>query len=83
MEYIIYTDESDKSGKYFGNFYGGVLVSSVDHADILREVARTKAHLLLRNEVKWTKVSANYLDKYVNLMDCFFVLSLPTKSRYA
>jgi len=74
MEYIVYTDESDKTGKYFGNFYGGVLVRSSDQADVLREIADAKADLLLRDEVKWTKVTANYLDKDVNLMDCFFDL---------
>lgn len=74
MEYVIYTDESDKTGKYFGNFYGGVLVRSTDQIDVLKEIADAKADLLLRDEVKWTKVTANYLDKYVNLMDCFFDL---------
>jgi hypothetical protein len=27
-EYIIFCDESDASGKYYSNFYGGVLVGS-------------------------------------------------------
>ena len=27
-EYIIFCDESDVAGKYYSNFYGGVLVGS-------------------------------------------------------
>ena len=30
MEYQIFCDESVKRGKYFSNFYGGVLVNSRD-----------------------------------------------------
>ena len=74
MEYVIYTDESDKTGKYYGNFYGGALVRSTDLTEVLSEIAETKAELYLRDEVKWTKVTANYLDKYVNLIDSFFDL---------
>jgi len=25
LEYVIYTDESEKKGRHFSNFYGGVL----------------------------------------------------------
>ena len=27
-EYILFCDESDKYGKYYSNFYGGVIVGS-------------------------------------------------------
>ncbi len=29
-EFVIYTDESDKDGRYFSNFYGGALVRSTE-----------------------------------------------------
>lgn len=71
---MIYTDESDKDGKYFSNFYGGALVRSSDlHAVIARLEAR-KQELNLFREVKWQKVTANYLEKYIALMDTFFDL---------
>jgi len=72
VEYIIYTDESDKRGKYYSNFYGGVLVRSLDIQGIVRRLERCKAELRLHREVKWQKVTANYLEKYKALMDAFF-----------
>ncbi len=74
MEYVIYTDESEKAGQYFGNFYGGALVRSVDLHNVLDQIALKKASLHLNDEVKWTKITANYLAKYIELMDCFFDL---------
>lgn len=73
-EYIIYTDESIKSGTYYGNFYGGVLLRSSDFDAVnaaLRAVATSEG--LLR-EIKWQKVTAQYLSKYIALMDAFFDL---------
>jgi len=29
-EVVIYTDESDRTGEYYSNFYGGILVRSKD-----------------------------------------------------
>lgn len=71
-EYIIYADESTKRGQYFSNFYGGALVRSQD-LQLVRSSLRTMmASLNLTGEVKWSKVSAAYLNKYMKLMDCFF-----------
>jgi len=72
MEFVIYTDESDKEGKYFSNFYGGVLVRSVHLASVLERLAEAKAAQNLHGEIKWTKVTDNYLTKYYAMMDCFF-----------
>ncbi len=74
MEYVIYTDESDKDGQYFGNFYGGLLVRSTDLQFALDQIAEKKESLHLHKEIKWTKVTANYLEKYIALMDSFFDL---------
>jgi len=32
--YIIYSDESDRKGKYFSNFFGGVLLKAEDREEI-------------------------------------------------
>lgn len=70
--YLIYCDESEKKGKYFGNFYGGAVVSS-EHADkIIVALNDKKEELNLGKEVKWSRVSAPYLDKYIELVDLFF-----------
>lgn len=71
-EYVIYTDESDKDGKYFSNFYGGVLVRSTDLAEAISRLEARKRGLNLFQEIKWQKVTANYLEKYKSLMAEFF-----------
>lgn len=73
-ELIIYCDESINNGDHFTDFYGGVLVTS-DHVDsITEQLNNKKIELNLFGEVKWTKVTSQYLDKYLALMDSFFAL---------
>lgn len=73
-EYVIYTDESSKTGRCFANFYGGALIRSED-LDYVREVLQAQADRLgLGAEIKWRKVSEGYLDRYVAMMDAFFDL---------
>ncbi|MHC4887614.1 MAG: DUF3800 domain-containing protein [Planctomycetota bacterium] len=71
-EFIIYADESEQKGFKFSNFYGGALVSSTDVAQVNASIRATFEEQNLHKEVKWSKVTANYLEKYVTLMDCFF-----------
>jgi len=73
-EYVIYTDESDKAGNYFSNFYGGVLVQSPDLQPVVNQLENCKLRLYLMSEVKWQKVTENYLAKYIELMSDFFDL---------
>ncbi len=72
MEYHIWCDESVFKGEYFSNFYGGALASSAHVSEIVSTLNETKAKLNLHGEVKWVKVTDNYLDKYKELMSCFF-----------
>ena len=72
MEYVIYTDESDRAGPYYSNFYGGVLVRSTDLRSVIEQLEDCKRRLNLYKEVKWQKVSAGYLEKYTALMEEFF-----------
>lgn len=60
MEYVIYTDESDREGSYFSNFYGGVLVRSTHLADVIQRLEDCKAAENLFGEIKWQKVTGNY-----------------------
>jgi hypothetical protein len=73
-EYIIYCDESEKSGKHFSNFYGGALVTSDDIDEVRKTLADKKTELNLFDEVKWTKITESYEEKYKQLMACFFQL---------
>lgn len=74
MEYIIYSDESDREGKFFGNFYGASLVRSTDVNQIEKTLRDLKSSLNLDGEMKWTKVPSNevYFEKYKKVIDCFF-----------
>lgn len=74
LEYVVYADESVAAGKYFSNFYGGCLVESPHLRDVERVLNEKKAALHLFSEIKWQKVTAQYLAKYVELIDVFFDL---------
>ena len=72
MEYIIYCDESVTDGKYYSDFFGGVLVRSGDFDEIKDTLEAKKQELNLLNEIKWSRVTENYLDKYIQMVDLFF-----------
>ena len=72
MQYIIYCDESVKTGAYFGNFYGGVRVRSTHFEEVRKSLEQKKDELNLLGEVKWQKVTHNYLEKYIALIELFF-----------
>lgn len=71
-ELIIYTDESEKEGAYFSNFYGGVLVRSRDLGNVISELNACKVKQHLFNELNWQRVTENYLEKSVAIMNVFF-----------
>lgn len=73
-ELIVYADESDERGPYFSNFYGGALVESVHLAEVEDRLEAVKASQHLFAEVKWGKVTANYLNKYITATDAYFDL---------
>lgn len=73
-EYVIYTDESSKTGRYFANFYGGALIRSEDLEYVREQLQAQALRLGLGAEIKWQKVSEGYLDRYVGMMDAFFEL---------
>lgn len=70
--YIIYCDESTKQGKYYTNFYGGALVESKYFQEINDKLNQKKRELNLYGEVKWSKVSLQYLDKYKSFIEYYF-----------
>ena len=70
--YLIYADESHRKGKYFSNFYGGALINYAELQKVNDRLNAKKEELGLFQEVKWTKVTEQYLDKYLELIDYFF-----------
>ena len=71
-EYILFCDESEKRGRYFSNFYGGVLVGASDYMATTARLDALKQSLHLHGETKWEKVTERYLAKYVALVHGFF-----------
>ncbi|GFH62798.1 MAG: hypothetical protein ZNDK_0569 [Candidatus Desulfovibrio kirbyi] len=74
MEYILWCDESDKRGELFSNFYGGALVSSIHANEVIARLNQKKNELNLFGEIKWTKITEAYQNKYIALIDEFFSL---------
>ena len=72
MEYILYCDESIDTDIKYGDFFGGCLVSSADLEPIVCALEKCKRENNLLKEIKWTKVTANYLQKYQNVIRLFF-----------
>lgn len=71
-EFLIFLDESEKRGTFYSNFYGGVIVGSAHYERITALLQKKKTELNFYGEVKWGKVSATYLPKYVALIRTFF-----------
>lgn len=70
--YTIYCDESSKKGKHFSNFYGGALVESRDRQAIHDALIIKLDELNINGELKWTKVSSGYLEKYLEFIKFYF-----------
>lgn len=72
MAYIVYCDESSDKGSKYTDFFGGCIIRSADQFEIIQALESKKKELNLFQEVKWTKVTENYLGKYMELIDLFF-----------
>lgn len=73
-EIIIYCDESNISGRYFSNFYGGALVESRNLDSVNTQLMQRKVKLNLHGEIKWSKITENYLNKYIDFINLLFEL---------
>ncbi|CUQ45865.1 Protein of uncharacterised function (DUF3800) [Clostridium paraputrificum] len=69
---IVYCDESIKKGKFYSNFYGGALIDEKNSDFIIKELEAKKQEIGLRGELKWTNVSAQTLDQYIDFIDKYF-----------
>lgn len=72
MEYVLYCDESSSNGTKYTDFYGGCIVDGRYLNSIIAQLEAKKSELNLNNEIKWVKVTENYLDKYKAIIDLFF-----------
>lgn len=53
-------------------FMDGALVKVLDIQKIEKELNNKKDELNLKGEIKWSKVTSNYLDKYIEMINLFF-----------
>ena len=72
MAYILYCDESSDKGKKYGDFFGGCMIDSRYLNEVVSALEAKKEDLNLFGEIKWTKLTENYLGKYKEMMDLFF-----------
>lgn len=71
-EYIVYCDESSDKGSLYVDFYGGSLVRADKLSEIEAALNTKKEELNLHGEIKWQKVTAQYLDRYQEMIRLFF-----------
>jgi Protein of unknown function (DUF3800) len=73
-ELIVYCDESIKRGKYFSNFYGGLLVESVHLHEVVDALTVCKKGFAEHSELKWVKINQHQKDNYIAFIDAVFDL---------
>lgn len=74
QNYVIYCDESAEKGKFYSHFYGGALIEEKRRVAINEILNEEKRRNNLFGELKWTKITENYEEKYINFLNRFFDL---------
>lgn len=72
MALIMYCDESSDKGPKYGDFFGGCIIDSSDLYEVETALNKKKEELNLKGEIKWTKVTENYREKYEEIINLFF-----------
>ena len=68
----IWLDESDRHGEFYSNFYGGILIPSRHHREVLERMRSIVEATGIKDEVKWQKVNDFHYEKYLRLVDELF-----------
>jgi len=71
-ELVIYCDESVSKGRFYSNFFGGVLIESTRLDEVVSRLATKKSSLGLTGEMKWQGVTPSVDKRYGSMMDQFF-----------
>lgn len=72
QEYVLYCDESVSNGEFYSDFYGGCILFENKRLEIENTLKDKCKEININAEIKWTKVTENYLDKYCELLTLFF-----------
>ena len=80
--YYTWTDESDATGKYYANFYGGIPIRSEHLNDVLERFSAIVKEVGLENEeIKWQKVNEFAEERYKKIIDVLFALLSEDKAK--
>lgn len=69
---IIYCDESTEKGRYYSHFYGGAMVPETHRRIVEGRLQAVKDAQGLGAELKWTKISEAWADRYIAFVDEVF-----------
>ncbi len=72
---FIWLDESDCHGELYSNFYGGILVSSKYHREVMERMRSIVTEVGINNEIKWQNVNEYHYKKYLRVVDELFDLA--------
>lgn len=73
QRFYIFCDESIKKGKYYSNFYGGLLIDAKDYDKVNNLLLSKLQDLNIENsELKWSIVNTFGVQNYIEMMDVFF-----------
>jgi hypothetical protein len=72
---FIWLDESDRHGEFYSNFYGGILISSKHHREVMERMHSIVAEVGINDEIKWQKVNEYHYEKYLRVVDELFDLA--------
>lgn len=75
----IWLDESDRHGEFYSNFYGGILIPSRHHREVLEQMRSILEATGIKDEVKWQKVNNFLYEKYLRLIDELFDIAKEDK----
>jgi hypothetical protein len=71
--FICYCDESDERGRFYSHFYGGALIEARNQRRLEAELQALKDQLnIFGGEMKWSKITENYADKYIAFVNGTF-----------
>lgn len=76
---FIWLDESDRHGEFYSNFYGGILVPSRHHREVMERMRSIVAEVGIKDEIKWQKVNEYHYEKYLRVVDELFDLAQEDK----
>lgn len=69
---VIYCDESASKGRYYSHFYGGAMVPESHRRLVEARLNAVKQDQGLGAELKWTKISETWADRYIAFIDEVF-----------